>query len=67
MHAIEGIGNISTEAICVPLGDEHQPLRCTVALGFALPAFRLVPSRIAVSDRAWTVAVACLLRWALVA
>ncbi|MFT5269128.1 MAG: hypothetical protein ACI88C_002571 [Acidimicrobiales bacterium] len=51
VHAMEGMGDISTEAICVPLGDGHQlllgiavsvPVRCTFALGFALPAHRAV-------------------------
>jgi len=51
VHAIEGIGDISTEALCVPVGDGHQlllgvrvsiPVRCTFALGFTLPAHRPV-------------------------
>jgi len=51
VHAIEGIGDISTEAICVPVDGGHQlllgirvsiPVRCTFALGFSLPAHRPV-------------------------
>lgn len=51
VHAIEGIGDIATEAICVPVGEGHQlllgvrvtiPVRCTFALGFTLPMHRPV-------------------------
>jgi len=51
VHAIEGIGDIATEAICVPVNDGHQlllgvrvtvPVRCTFALAFTLPAHQPV-------------------------
>ncbi len=49
VHATEGIGDISTEALCLPWADGHlfllgvritSPVSCEFALAFSLPAHR---------------------------
>ena len=52
VHAIEGIGDIATEAVAVPTGDDawrfllaviiSTPVRCSFVLEFALPPHRHV-------------------------
>jgi len=60
VHAIEGIGDISTQAICVPTADGHQfllgirvkiPVQCTFALSFALPEQRQVLDDVAATGQ----------------
>ncbi len=51
VHATDGVGEISTEALCLPWGEGHLfllgirvsvPVLCTFAVGFSLPAQRQV-------------------------
>ncbi len=61
VHAVEGIGDIATEAAAVPIGDGtwrfflaviiSAPVRCTFVLEFALPTDRLVLDDAAAAGR----------------
>ena len=61
VHAIEGIGDIATEAVAVPAGDGawrvllaviiSTPVRCSFVLEFALPPHRRVLDEAAAAGR----------------
>lgn len=60
VHATDGIGDITTEALCLPWGEGHQlllgvrvtvPVVCTFVLAFDLPAQRQVVDAAMVSER----------------
>ncbi len=49
VHAVEGVGDITTEALCIPWAEGHlfllgvritTPVTCAFAIGFSLPAHR---------------------------
>lgn len=61
VHAVEGIGDIATEAAAVPIGDGiwrfflaviiSSPVKCTFVLEFALPSDRHVLDEAAAAGR----------------
>lgn len=63
VHAVEGIGDIATEAAAVPIGDDamawrfflaviiHSPVQCAFVLEFALPSDRRVLDEAIVAGR----------------
>ena len=61
VHAVEGIGDIATEAAAVPVGDGawqfllavivSTPVRCAFVIEFALPADRQVLDEAAAAGR----------------